>query len=122
MEHGGKMKHRVFRKICAMCGSIFMSACPSLASVAWHNKIKLRDDHILNTTQKRNFAIFDHLMYEFAHVLWSTVSLQTAKLQNHGELLYRIIYLLYIFSHHFDLAKGDNVVDLTRYIETLYLG
>ena len=33
---------------------------PSLASVAWHNKIKLIDDHILNTTQKRNFAIFDH--------------------------------------------------------------
>ena len=52
MEHGVKMEHGVFRKKCAMCGSVFMSAWfAALASVAWHNKIKLRDDHILNTTQ-----------------------------------------------------------------------
>ena len=45
-----------------------------------------------------------------------------SKLQNHGELLYRIIYLFYISSRPFDLAKGDSVVDMTRYIETLYRG
>ena len=61
MEHGGKMEHRVFMKKVAMCGSVVMYAWfPSLASVAWQNKIKFIDDHILNTTQKRNFAIFDH--------------------------------------------------------------
>ena len=61
MEHGGKMEHRVFRKKCAMCGSVVMSAwLSSLASVTWHNKIKHIYEHILNTTQKRNFAIFDH--------------------------------------------------------------
>ena len=43
-----------------------------------------------------------------------------SKLQNHKELLYGIIYFLYIFSHPFDLAKGDSVGDMTRYIETLY--
>ena len=61
MDHGGKMEHRVFKKKCDMCGSVVMSAWfPPLANVAWHNKIKLRDDHILYTTQKRNFAICDH--------------------------------------------------------------
>ena len=52
MEHGDKMEHRVFRKKCAMCGSAVMSAWfPSLVSLALHNKIKLIDGHILNTTQ-----------------------------------------------------------------------
>ena len=41
------------RKRYAMCGSVVMSArFPSLAGVAWHNKIKLIDE--------RNFAILDH--------------------------------------------------------------
>ena len=60
MEHGGNMEHRVLGKKCAMCGSVVMSAWfLSLASVAWHNEIKLIDGHILNTTQKRNFDIFE---------------------------------------------------------------
>ena len=61
MEHGGKMEHRVFREKCAISGSVVMCAWfPSMASVAWHNKIKLIDNTILNTIQKRDFAIFDH--------------------------------------------------------------
>ena len=34
------------------------------------------------------------------------------KLQNHGELLYRIIYFFHIFSRPFDLAKGYSVVEM----------
>ena len=61
MEHGSKMEQRVFRKKGAMWGSVVMSAWfSSLVRVAWHNNIKLTDDHILNTIQKCNFAIFDH--------------------------------------------------------------
>ena len=61
MEHGAKMEQQVFRKGCGVCGSVVMYAWfPLLASVAWHNKIKLIDDHISNTKQKRNFPIFEH--------------------------------------------------------------
>ena len=57
MEHGSKMEQRVFRKKCVMCGSVVMFAWfPSLASMAWHSKIKPIDDHILNTTQKTQFS------------------------------------------------------------------
>ena len=45
-----------------------------------------------------------------------------SKLQNHGELLYRIIHPFYIFSRPFDLAKDDNVVDMTRDAEMFYRG
>ena len=56
--------------------------------------------------------------------LFARVPVSTAltKLQNHGELLNRIIYLFYVFSRPFDLAKGNSVVDMSRYIETLYRG
>ena len=67
MEHGGKMEHQVFRKKCAMCGSV-VTWFPSLAGVAWHNKIKLKDDHILNTAQNAISPYSSILMYQFAHV------------------------------------------------------
>ena len=57
MEHGGKMVDRVLWKRCAMCGSVMSAWFPSV----WlGNKVKLIDDNILNTTQKYNFAMFDH--------------------------------------------------------------
>ena len=80
----------------------------------------LRDDHILNTTYSAISLYSTILMYKFAlipgRLLWQS------KLQNHGGLLYRIIYVLSIFSRPFDLAKSDSVVDMTRYTETLYRG
>ena len=49
MEHGGKVEHCVFRKQHDRCGSVVASAWfPSLANAAWHIKIKIIDDHIIN--------------------------------------------------------------------------
>ena len=74
MGHGGKMEHRVFGIKCAMCGSIVISMWfPPLASVAWHNKVKLIDDHILNTTKNAISPYSIILMYKFAHVPESTL-------------------------------------------------
>ena len=64
MEPGGKMEHPVFgnKYEHARYGYVVVSVWfRSLARVAWHDKIKLVDDHILNTTQKRNFPIFEHV-------------------------------------------------------------
>ena len=63
----------------------------------------------------RSFWLMNWLTFR-GRLLWQS------KLQNHRELLYRIIYIFYIFSRSFQLTKGDSVVDMTRYIETLYQG
>ena len=75
----GQMEHSVFMTKRGICGYVVISVWfPSLASVDCHNKIKLIDDHILNTTQKRNFSIFEHFDVSIrSHSVvdcWDTVS------------------------------------------------
>ena len=64
MEHDGKMERCVLRKKYARCGFGVVSAWfPLSANVAWHMKIKLIDDHILNNTQKKQFPHFHGFWY-----------------------------------------------------------
>ena len=41
---------------------------------------------------------------------------------NYGVLLNRIIYIFYVFSRLLDIIKCNSVVDMSRYMETLYRG
>ena len=89
---------------------------PSLASVAWHT-IKLIDDHMLNTIQKRDFAMFDHfdvwIRSRSGVDCFDKVSYRTTR-----SCYIELFTSFYIFLRPFHIAKDDSVVDMTRYIET----
>ena len=58
---GGKIEHWVVKKACQVWGCVFASAWfPPFVSAAWHIQTKHMNNHIINTTQKRNFFIFTH--------------------------------------------------------------
>ena len=62
MENGGKIEHGVFWKKHARRWFIVAYVwLPSSFSAAWHIQIKLVNDNIVDTIQKRNFPNFVHL-------------------------------------------------------------
>ena len=85
--------------VIGQCGLTQQDQTYIRAHFKYHAKTQFR--HI------RSFWCMNFLGF-LVQLLWQS------KLQNHGELLYRIIHLFYIFSRPFDLAKGDSVI-LKRY-------
>ena len=81
------------------------------------------------TSRRSHFKY--HAITQFRHFwsFWCINSLTfrgrllwRSKLHHHGERLHRMVYLFYILSRQFYLAKGDTAVDMTRNIETLCRG
>ena len=122
MEHGGKMEHRVFRKkvyhVCFYCYVCLISVTGQCGLIQQDQTYRRSQFLISHRHAILPYSIT--LMYTFGHVPGLT-SL-TKKVTTPGELLHRIIYLFYIYSRPFDPAKGDSVVDMSRYIEALYWG
>ena len=114
MEYGGKMKHRVFWKKPAWCGSNFMSIWfLSTASSVWNIEIKLAIDHVLSIPQKRNFTF---LINQFSNVLTSN-ALTNYVVEPLHVVRCNYIPLVLIFTS-FDWATGDIIVDIMAFLQT----
>ena len=110
IEHGGKMEYRVFGKWHTRRRPVFTSTWfLSSASSVSYIEIKLAINHVF-ISQKRSFTF---LIIQFTHALaW----LWLIKLYNRCMWYDTIMCLFFAFSHQFDWATGNILVDMMRFL------